>query len=104
MCRKLRRAPLGIMAETADIRRSPLLSGCTVSPLRCFTSHPCGSSPTPYPPIWPEQRRRCTALLALVAPQRSGSFQDGFWAMAILCMVALPVIWTLPRAVSARTR
>jgi MFS family permease len=28
----------------------------------------------------------------------------GFWAMAILCMVALPGIWTLPRAVSARTR
>jgi hypothetical protein len=58
---------------------------CTVSPLRCFTSHPCCSSPTPYPPIWPEQRRRSTALLALVAPQRSGSFQDGF-----ICIVDPP--------------
>jgi MFS transporter, PPP family, 3-phenylpropionic acid transporter len=28
----------------------------------------------------------------------------GFWAMALLCIVALPVIWTLHRAVSARTR
>jgi PPP family 3-phenylpropionic acid transporter len=28
----------------------------------------------------------------------------GFWAMALLCIAALPVIWTLHRAVSARTR
>jgi MFS transporter, PPP family, 3-phenylpropionic acid transporter len=28
----------------------------------------------------------------------------GFWAMAMLCIVALPVIWTLHRALSARTR
>jgi MFS transporter, PPP family, 3-phenylpropionic acid transporter len=28
----------------------------------------------------------------------------GFWAMALLCIVALPVIWTLDRAVSGRTR
>src|SRR5439155_10334760 len=28
----------------------------------------------------------------------------GFWAMAKLCIVALPVIWTLHRALSARTR
>jgi len=28
----------------------------------------------------------------------------GFWAMALLCIAALPVIWTLHRAVSARAR
>ena len=28
----------------------------------------------------------------------------GFWVMALLCIVALPVIWILNRAVSARTR
>jgi PPP family 3-phenylpropionic acid transporter len=28
----------------------------------------------------------------------------GFWAMALLCIAALPVIWTLHRALSARTR
>ena len=28
----------------------------------------------------------------------------GFWAMALLCIAALPVIWILHRAVSARTR
>lgn len=28
----------------------------------------------------------------------------GFWAMAMLCIVALPLIWTLHRAVSAHTR
>jgi PPP family 3-phenylpropionic acid transporter len=28
----------------------------------------------------------------------------GFWAMALLCIAALPVIWTLHRVLSARTR
>jgi PPP family 3-phenylpropionic acid transporter len=29
---------------------------------------------------------------------------SGFWAMALLCIAALPLIWTLHRALSARTR
>jgi MFS transporter, PPP family, 3-phenylpropionic acid transporter len=59
----------GVMAQTTDVTALAL-----IQPLHGFTFAllhlaSCGSSPALDPPLWPEQRRRSTVLLALVAPQ-----------------------------------